>query len=215
MSAYYDALEAAMESGETIIPNRRCLDFDFAGTRDDDGTPNRVRLWEGNGRLYAGGEWWTGFYIGDQQMLEMPELPDGRGGESPLLTFRLGFLPKDMYDAMRADAALVEDRPLTIWRVFLAAGEGLRAVTPLGHPIFLTMKSAEFDEERVMTSEGIVTRYVAGVTARSHDEGRSNAPFDTVTDVNQRARAYELAGVENDRYARFVPLQQNRRLTLT
>lgn len=213
MSGYYDDLEAAMESGAQVF-SRRCLDFHFAGMRED-GTPNRVRLWEGNGRLFAGGEWWTGFYIGDQVMLEIPEMPAGRGGESPLLNFRLGFLPKEMWDAMRADAALVTDRPLTIWRVYIAKGEGLRAVTPLGHPTFLTMKSAEFDEERVLASDGIVTRYVAGVTARSQDEGRSNAPFDTVTDVNQQARAKALAGIENDRYARFVPLQQNRRLTLT
>jgi hypothetical protein len=213
MSAFYDALEAAMERGTSVF-SRRALDFHFAGNRAD-GSPNRVRLWEGNGRLHAGGEWWTGFYIGDQQMLELPEIPDGRGGESPLLTFRLGFLPRDLWEAMRADADLVKDRPLTIWRVYVARGEGLRAVTPLGHPVFLTMKSAEFDEERVMTSDGIVTRHVAGVTARSQDEGRSNALFDTVTDVNQKARAKALAGIENDRYARFVPMQQHRRLTLT
>lgn len=201
-----------MESGLNVFCPR-LIDFHFAGT-DDDGKPNRLRVWEGNGRLFAGGEWWTGFYVGEQSFMEIPEISDGRDGDSALLNFRIGYLPKELYDRLRLSRDLVIDRPLTIWRCYIAQGEGLRAVTPLGHPIFLTMKSAEFEEEQFLSPDGLDRRYVAGVVARSADEGRSYAPGDALTDVNQRMRAMALAGVANDAYARFVPMQLNRRLVL-
>jgi hypothetical protein len=212
MSDFYDAIEAEMDKGTDVIC-RRLFDFYFAGTALD-GKPNRMRLWEGNGRLFAGGHWWTGFYIGDQAMMEVPELSDGREGEAPALDFRIGFLSKEVYDQARANQDVVKDRLLIIWRCYIARGEGLRAITPPGHPTFLTMKSAEFEEDQTLSLDGLARRYVAGIIARGPDEGRSYAPGDTVTDVNQRKRAMALAGVENDAYARMVPLQKNRKLTL-
>jgi hypothetical protein len=205
MSAFFDALDAAMTDRSEIVC-RRLLEFDF------DMGP--LRLWEGNGKLITSdGKEWIGFYHGDQSFLSVPVLSDGRDGSSPLLSFELGFLDDATYSALKDVPTRVKGRALNIWRVYMETSEGLRPVTPPGYPVRLTMVSTSFTDHLDQDEVGYVRRKSCGVTARPVDENRTYAPNGSVTDADQNRRSARL-GVVPDRYARFVPLQQNKTHTI-
>lgn len=206
MSAFFDALETAMAAGSEVIC-RRLIEFDF------DVGP--LRMWEGNGKLITpDGLEWIGYYHGDQSYLSVPVLSDGRDGSSPLLEFQLGYINQETFDALKATPTRVKGRDLTIWRCYMVNDEGLRPVTPRGYPVKLTMISTSFTNQLDQDDVGYVHRLSCSVTARPVDERRTFAPNGTVTDADQNRRA-ERAGVVPDRYARFVPLQQNKTNTIS
>lgn len=193
-------------SDRSEIVCRRLLEFDF------DFGP--LRLWEGNGKLITSdGKEWIGFYHGDQSYLAVPVLSDGRDGSSPLLSFEFGYLDGTTYNALKDIPTRVKGRALTIWRCYMEIREGLRPVTPPGYPVRMTMVSTSFTDQLDQDEVGYVRRKSCGVTARPVDENRTYAPNASVTDADQNRRSAKL-GIVPDKYARFVPLQQNKTNTI-
>lgn len=199
--SFYDDIDAALAQSWEVMTRRAFL-FDFDGYA--------LRLWEGNGRILAGGEEFHGTMRGDQQFLKIPRLADGRGGESPLYNFELGYLDQATYDAIKADETVVKGRTLTWYRLYFRKGEFGRPMTEPFVVTRLTMTGRSFKESRKRVGDGFVKLLSVGVRARDGNEGQNDAPFAFVNDTDQRAQSLALYGVENDGYARFVPSMTNK-----
>lgn len=168
---------------------RKCYHYDFTGAP--------VRLWDGEGKLHAGGFEWLGTVLdGGGNVHQSPSLQDPRDGASPLYEFTLPYVDKANFDAMKADQSLAAGRSLTIYYVLCEEGEGLRPTTELRFCAKLTMTGSKFLEQTTGTPGAFQFIRSATVTARA-STGRSRSPLGTYTSTIQRTRA-ALLGVASD-----------------
>ena len=196
----------ASDSFDIRVSVRRCYFYDF------DGHP--VRMWDGIGVLSTSdGNEWMGTIVDDVNMHQTPKLRDPRDGASLRYEFGLPYIDQATFDAMSADASLVEGREMTIYNVLVKEDEGLRPGTSLGFNRRLVMKGAKFTKGLSDAGAGNVRRtYGAFVLCRSIESGRSKFPGGTYTDTSQRERA-ALLGVANDSGCAFVAGNANRTYT--
>ncbi len=175
---------------------RKCYFYDF------DGAP--LRLWDGVGKLYAGGFEWLGTIdAAGSNHHRSPTLRDLRDGVSPRYEFTIPYLDKANFDAMKADQAMVRGRPLTIYHVCILIGEGLRPTNPLRFKTRLEMKGAKFAESVTGSAGSLHVTRSASIVARGGEDGRSRIPNGTYTDTAQRERARVL-GLASDSGCSFV-----------
>lgn len=167
---------------------RRCYFYDF------DGYP--VRLWEGQGVLYAGGYEWIGTFdaLGRNHHIA-PSVRDSRDGTSPRYEFTVPYLDATTYAALAASQDLARGRDLICYNVLCLAGEGLRPTTDLRFNYRLAMRGVRFSKRMESDPQRLV--YSASVVAKSLEYGRSRVPAGTMTDTAQRERARQL-GVTED-----------------
>jgi hypothetical protein len=191
-----DHIGQATDSYDIRVVVRKCYFYDF------DGSP--VRLWDGQGKLFAGGHEWLGTIDADgTNHHQTPALRDARDGASPRYRFGLPYLDKATFDALKADQALARGRELTIYHALCKVGEGMRPATPLRFKARLQMRGTEFSEQ--ITGDIGQLQFVrsAYVTCRSLEYGRSRLPNGTYTDTAQRTRAASL-GIATDSGCSFV-----------
>ncbi len=159
---------------------------------------NPIRLWEGQGRLFAGGEMWLGTLDANgANHLQSPAVRDDRDGTSPRYEFGLPYVDAEKFAAMKADQDLVRGRDLIGYDVLCQVGEGLRPTEDLQFAFRLAIRSASFDEH-YESDEGkdVLIRSVT-VLAKSLEYGRSHTPAGTMTDTAQVERA-RLQGLSSD-----------------
>lgn len=196
------ALGTASDAFDIKAMVRRCFFYDFAGYP--------VRLWAGQGKLYAGGFEWLGTIDADgADHHQAPAIRDARDGASPRYEFRIPYLDKATFDAMKADQDIARGRELTIYHALILAGEGLRPSVPLRFSAKLLIKGTQFAEQM---QEGRVARS-ASVLCRSLEYGRSRTPAGTFTDTAQRERA-RLLGLASDSGCSFVASNSRRTYTV-
>lgn len=196
------ALGTATDAFDIKAMVRRCFLYDFVGSP--------VRMWAGQGKLYAGGFEWLGTIDADgTDHHQAPAIRDARDGASPRYQFSIPYLDKTTFDVMKADQDLARGRELTIYHALMLAGEGLRPSTALRFSAKLLIKGTEFSEQM---SEGNVTRS-ASVLCRSLEYGRSRTPAGTFTDTAQRERA-RLLGLASDSGCSFVASNSRRTYTV-
>lgn len=208
MSTFFNKLDqyvgTGFDRGDIRAVVRRCYFFDF------DGYP--VRIWQGHGRLHTeDGNVWLGTQDGaGNDLLQPPRITDGRDGTSPTYEFALSLvdLPgqpaRQTYDALKADQALVRDRPLTIYYALFEVGEGLRPTTPIEFFKELTMQATRFEERPELNGTSLLLRYRATVIAKDGNSGRSSVPGGTYNPSVQRARARQLGLTFDDKGCDFV-----------
>lgn len=168
---------------------RKCYHYDFADAP--------VRLWDGEGKLYAGGFEWLGTVVADGgNVHQSAALQDPRDGASPAYEFTLPFVDKTNFDAMKADRSLAEGRALTIYYVLCEEGEGLRPTTEMRFCAKLIMTGTKFVEQVTGSPGSFQFVRSATVVART-STGRSRIPGFTWTDTSQRTRA-ALLGITSD-----------------
>lgn len=175
---------------------RRCFLYDFEGAP--------VRLWDGEGVLTAGGHEWLGTIDGDGVNRHIaPPVRDSRDGTAPRYEFRMPYIDKATFEAMKADQSRAVGRELTCYHALLKVGEGLLPTTPLRFSYKLIMRGVTFTE----TVEGAPGESVfvrsASVHARSLEYGRSHVPGGGYNAISQRERA-RLLGLESDSGCDFV-----------
>lgn len=187
---------AATDAHDIRAVVRKCYFYDF------DGSP--LRLWDGVGKLYAGGFEWIGTIDGaGNNHHKTPVLRDLRDGTNPRYEFGIPYIDKASFEAMKADQAIVKGRPLLIYHVVVLVGEGLRPSNPLRFKARLEMKGAKFSEQATMQAGTVQITRSAFVLARGGEDGRSRIPNGTYTDTAQRERARVL-GVTSDSGCSFV-----------
>lgn len=184
------------DSHDIRVTVRRCYFFDF------DGFP--VRLWQGQGRLFAGGHEWIGTRDADgNDYLTSDAIRDARDGTSPRYTFGIPYVDAATFDALKADQARVAWREMTRYVVRIAPGEGLRPATPPRFSGRFLMVGAKFSQRRAGVAPLITRIRSASVVARSLEYGRSRVPNGSYTDTSQQERA-RLAGLASDSGCSFV-----------
>lgn len=177
---------------------RRTYDYKFNGYR--------LRLWNGQGVLFAGGEEWIGTVGPDgQDYHQVPRVTDPRDGANPEYRFGIPFVDRATFDALRVDSWRVAGRELVGYRVLLLPSDGLRASTAPDFCWKMTMREAAFSQSR--SAAGMV--YRAEVLCRSVEEGRARVPGGSYSDTAQRERA-RLAGVASDSFCVFVAANARR-----
>lgn len=197
-----DALGAGGDAYDIRAVVRRCYFYDF------DGYP--VRLWHGQGRLFAGGQEWLGTIdAGGTDHHQVPALQDGRDGASPRYQFGIPYLDRDTYLALKADQDRAKGRNLTIYRVICLPGEGMRPLTALRFSRRLLMQGVQFSEALEGDMANPVRRYSASVLVASLEYGRTRIPNGTYTDTAQRERS-RLLGVASDSGCSFVAANSRR-----
>lgn len=181
---------------------RRLFFYDF------DGHP--IRLWDGVGRLYAGGHEWLGTIDGNGTNRHVaPMVRDPRDGTSPAYTFSLPYIDKGTFSALKADQRLATGRDLTCWYCGFLTGEGLRPSPELKFNFRLTIRSTDFSQR--LEFDGLETKrvYSASVQCRSLEAGRSRLPSGVYGSSSQAERA-RLLGLESDSGCDFVAANARR-----
>lgn len=205
MSFADELLAATGDAGDAFdirAITRRCFFFDF------DGYP--VRLWEGQGRLFAGGYEWIGTLDAEGvNHLSVPQLQDARDGSSPRLEFALPYVDYATWTALKADQMLAKGRQITVYHVICLPGEGMRPGTALRFAHRLIIQGVTFANAMEGEAPSIIRRYSATVIASNIEAGRSRVPNGTYTDAAQRERA-RLAGVASDSGCSFVASNSRR-----
>lgn len=177
-----DALGQATDAYDIQVAVRRCFFYDFLG--------NPVRLWDGEGVLTAGGFDWLGTIAADGvNYHSAPEVQDSRDGTSPRYTFKIPFLDRDTFMAMKADQGLARGRGMTCYHAIVQRNEGLRPAQSLRFNYRLTMQGTDFAESVDGDPGNTVRTYSAAVLCRSGESGRSRLPAGTYTDTAQKYRA--------------------------
>lgn len=194
-SELLDALGDDTASHDVRLTVRRCWHYDF------DGFP--TRLWQGEGKLFAGGQEWLGTRIGDADLHQVSAVKDGRDGTSPRYSFGIPYLDAETFAALKADQALARGREITCYLALIKAGEGLRPATPLRFSYRMLIVGTEFSERRQGEAPGLSLMRSASVIARSLEYGRSRIPNGTYTDTAQQERA-RLLGLASDSGCSFV-----------
>lgn len=215
MSEFTDRLDAAYGGGQDIsdirVVVRRCWLFDFLGYP--------VRAWQGQGKLFAGGEEWLGYMTYDgQPIITTPRIADGRDGTAP--TYEFGMTLVDMpgmpaleaYEALKSDQTRVVGRSVICYLALIEVGEGLRPNTPLEFFKELTMQSTRFEEKLEWDGTSMVKRYTVTLLTKDGNVGRSAVPGGTYTDTVQKERARQL-GAGLDRGCEFVAALADRTYT--
>ena len=214
MSEFYDVLEEYLGEDDALTDIRAVVQrlwfYDFVGTP--------LRLWSGKGRLFTtdGNEWLGTVDGNDNDHHSTPVIQDGRDGTSATYTFGLtipeipGESQFELYEALKADQALVAGRPLTCYLAVFQMNEGLRPLTPIIFYKQLKMIEPRFSE-MVDTDDNmtLVRKYKVSVTAKDGNIGRSNRPAGTYADTMQKRRAAEM-GVALDRGCEFLAALANR-----
>ncbi|MBB95578.1 MAG: hypothetical protein CML68_13435 [Rhodobacteraceae bacterium] len=197
------SLGDADDAWDINITTRQCIFFDF------DGYP--IRIWDGMGKLIAGGYEWIGaLNAAGESAVSIPPLRDTRDGSNLRYEFGLPFLDEDTFDALKADQDLARGRGVTVYEVLVNEGEGLRPGTDLHYDTGLKMRGAQFYSGYQQISDGEFVRvYSASVIARVLDAGRSVAPRGTYSDTCQNERAV-IAGESSDSGCVFVSENVNR-----
>lgn len=181
---------------------RRCFFYDF------DGFP--VRLWEGIGKLHAGGYEWLGTFTPDgDNRHQAPATQDARDGASPKYEFSLPYIDRATFLALKADQALAKGRTLTVYHVICLPGEGLRPGTALRFDARYIMQGVQFSEALEGEAPTITRRYSAAVQVSNLEFGRSLIPNGTYTDAAQNFRAQQL-GLASDSGCSFVAANSRR-----
>lgn len=214
MSAFYDQIDEVMgvadDLSDVVATARKCWHYDF---KDDP-----IRLWDGQGNFVdsEGREWLGTVDANGTNHHKSPSLQDGRDGTSASYNFSLTIpsIPGEdtliLYDALKSDQDKVFGRKLTCYIVLFIEGDGLRPGTPISFYKEMTMFSPKFNEPIERSSSGaIVKSYVATITAKDNNHGRSETPDRTYADTMQKRRAAQL-GVATDRGAEFLALLANR-----
>lgn len=185
-----DALGTATDTFDTKITLRNCFLYDF--------TDGPLRVWDGEGVLYADGEEWIGTMFRGRDGVSLanlhqtPEFRDPRDQASPEFEFGLPYLSKADFQALQADQTKAEGREVTRYKVIVKEGEGLRPGTALEFADKFVVQSVRFFEGLDgLPGESIRMRR-ASVVCRSVEIGRSLAPRGTYTDLSQQERARVL-----------------------
>lgn len=201
-SELLDLVGTAADSFDIKAAVRKCYFYDF------DGYP--VRMWDGQGKLFAGGQEWLGSMDGQGNNIhKSPAIRDARDGASPRYVFSLPYLDKATFDALKADQDLARGRELTIYHVLCKIGEGLRPTTALRFKARLQIKGTEFSEQISGSPGNMQAVRSASVIARSLEYGRSRMPAGTYTDTAQQERARVL-GIASDSGCSFVASNSRR-----
>jgi hypothetical protein len=199
-----ELLTALEQSGDSFVSTRRCFHYDF------DGYP--VRLWHGQGKLITSGgvEWLGTIDAAGEDHHTAPPIRDPRDGASPTYEFGIPFVSREAFDALKADQSKARDRDLTVYRVIVHPGEGMRPQTPIAFANRLVMRGVRFEKSLVEQQAGQwVENYAAFVSCRTVEYGRSRFPGGTYTDTSQNERA-ALLGVSSDSGCVFVAGNANR-----
>lgn len=197
-----DATGSATDAFDIRAVTRRLFFYDF------DGYP--IRLWDGVGKLYAGGQEWLGTIDANgTNRHSAPLVRDPRDGASPAYTFSLPYVDKVTFDALKADQQLAKGRNLTCWYCGFLTGEGLRPSPELKFNYRLTIRSTDFAQR--VEFDGLETRavYSASVQCRSLEAGRSRLPSGVYGSSAQAERA-RLLGLASDSGCDFVAANSRR-----
>ncbi len=190
------ALGTAADAFDIKVSVRRCFFYDFLGVP--------VRLWDGEGKAYAGGEEWLGTMTEDGgNAHSAPAVRDSRDGASPEYNFSLPYIDEMTFRNMKADRALVSGRFLTCYHAIFLTGEGLRPGTPLRFAYRLSMMETRFSETFEGSPGNSKRNFKASVLCRTQEFGRSRIPNGTYTDTAQHERA-RILGVASDSGCVFV-----------
>jgi hypothetical protein len=191
-----DIIGTATDSHDILVAVRKCYFYDFLGSP--------IRLWDGQGKLFAGGQEWLGTIDADgNNHHQTPALRDARDGASPRYTFGIPYLDRATFEALKADQELAHGREMTIYHVLCKVGEGLRPTTALRFKAKLQMKGTEFSDQITGGIGAMQSILSASVVCRSLEYGRSRLPNGTYTDTAQQTRAASL-GVTPDSGCSFV-----------
>jgi len=216
MSEFYDLLDEYLGDDDALsdirIMARRLWFYDFVD--------NPIRMWQGQGRLFTtdGNEWLGSITAAGVDIHKTPAIQDGRDGSSANYNFSMvipdipGESPLDLYEALKADQALVNGRALTCYLAIFKEGEALRPSTPIIYFKQLIMQSPRFGETFVADSSGVMVRsYKITITAKDGNFGRSSIPNRTYSDAHQKEYARQM-GVTSpaDRGCEFLGLLANR-----
>lgn len=178
-----------------------------------------VRLWSGFGRLTTpNGDQWIGTHNGDDEnpgsYVQIPAIPSVREGNAPILTFVLGYLSKDQYEAIRADQDEAKGALIEVGKVLLPRGE-LNASCNPGAISRIRAKSVSFKENASKNEDGSLTvSYVASLQAQNFNAGRATVDVGTHSEAGQKFRAKLFYDVDGDIYNNLIP-QFARGITLS
>jgi len=191
-----DALGDDTATHDVRVSVRRCWFYDF------DGYP--VRLWHGQGKLYAGGQEWLGTVAPDgTDYHQVSAVQDSRDGASPRYTFGIPYLDAETFAALKGDAALAQGREITCYLALIHGNEGMRPSNSLRFSYRMIIVGVEFSERTMGEAPDIMRARSASVVARSLEYGRSRIPNGTYTDTAQQERA-RLLGLASDSGCSFV-----------
>ena len=203
--AIIDAVGTAADAWDIRVIVRRCYLYDF--------TSGPLRLWDGVGKLTAGGYDWIGTIDADgNNRHTVAQVRDERDGSSPRYEFGVPYVDQVTFDLLKADKAQAAGRDLTAYSVFFDKDEGLLPQTALRFEFRLTMQSTRFEEKRDGVPGEEVNVRSAFVIVRPGEFGQQTAPNGTYTATGQRERA-RLLGVSADSGCDFVA--KNARRTFT
>lgn len=180
---------------------------------DFDGYP--IRMWNGEGRLFAGGQEWLGTQVlmSDGTLIDVhktPSISDGRDLTSPLLSFTLGLIDAVAYEALRLEKWRIHERTLTHYECLMLPDEGLRPSTPLNLVALLELfGSGAFEEKQMFDGRTFVRSRQISVQAKDDNYGRSLVPGRTFTDEGQKAHA-AFYGVAVDKGGERIAQNANR-----
>lgn len=205
-SELLDALGDSNATHDISVSVARCFFYDF------DGIP--VRLWEGEGKLFAGGHEWIGTTDGNgQQRHDVPPVRSTRDGSSPDYAFVIPYIDAATYAALKADQDLCRGRTVTCYHVIVKNGEGMRPGTALRFAYQLTMQSPTFSEGVENTDGHVVNVLTATIKARADEVGRSRTPNGTYTDTAQQDIARRNA-IASDSFCAYVAGNSRRTIQL-
>jgi hypothetical protein len=201
-----EATGTASDAYDIRVVTRRLFFYDF------DGYP--IRVWDGVGKLYAGGHEWLGTIdASGNNRHSAPMVRDPRDGASPSYTFSLPYVDKQTYDGLKADQLLAKGRDLTCYYCGFLTGEGLRPSPEIRFNYRLTIRSTEFSQR--VEFDGVQTSvvYSASVQCRSLEAGRSRLPSGVYGSASQIERA-RLLGLPSDTGCDFVAANSRRTYVL-
>lgn len=197
---------------------RRCFFYDF------DGYP--LRLWDGQGVLttstgvcgaiirddevqLTASQWIGTFDEAGNNLHQAPAVGDSRDGASPRYEFKIPYMDKATFDAMKADRDIARGRELTCYHALIGPDEGLLPLTPIRFAYRLVIQGTQFAEQMTGDPGNALMVRSASVVCRSLEYGRSRIPNSTYTDTAQRERA-RLLGITSDSGCAFVAANSRR-----